>query len=79
MIHSRRTDPMRYLERRLLQETCGSSSLLLSIFAEVGLKHGRYHIGESMIASMRHFLRFIDLDSTFDEYGFQKKVSALHS
>ena len=36
---------------------------------------GRYHVGESMVASMRHFLRFIDLDSTFDNYGFVKKVS----
>lgn len=35
----------------------------------------RYHIGESMLASIRHFLRFIDLDSTFDNYGFRKKVS----
>ena len=37
----------------------------------------RYHVGESMVASMRHFLRFIDLDSTFDSYGFVKKVSPL--
>jgi flavin-dependent dehydrogenase len=29
-----------------------------------------------MLASMRHFLRFIDLDKTFDEYGFKKKVGA---
>ncbi|TAQ85368.1 hypothetical protein B7494_g6309 [Chlorociboria aeruginascens] len=36
----------------------------------------RYHIGESMLASMRHFLRFIDLDSTFDKYGFTRKVGA---
>ena len=34
----------------------------------------RYHIGESMLASIRHFLRFIDLDSVFDSYGFTKKV-----
>jgi 2-polyprenyl-6-methoxyphenol hydroxylase-like FAD-dependent oxidoreductase len=34
----------------------------------------RYHIGESMLPSMRHFLRFIDLDSTFDGYGFKHKV-----
>ena len=34
----------------------------------------RYHIGESMLASIRHFLRFIDLDETFDSYGFRKKV-----
>ncbi|EJD07853.1 FAD/NAD-binding domain-containing protein [Fomitiporia mediterranea MF3/22] len=36
----------------------------------------RYHIGESMLASMRHFLRFIDLDTKFDAYGFTKKVGA---
>ena len=35
----------------------------------------RYHIGESMLASMRHFLRFIDLDETFDSHGFRVKVS----
>ena len=35
----------------------------------------RYHVGESMVASMRHFLRFIELDETFDKYGFVKKVS----
>lgn len=39
----------------------------------------RYHVGESMVASMRHFLRFIDLDSTFDKYGFVKKVSPFPS
>ncbi|KAL9006385.1 MAG: hypothetical protein Q9188_000859 [Gyalolechia gomerana] len=27
-----------------------------------------------MLPSMRHLLRFIDLDSTFDSYGFTKKV-----
>ena len=38
----------------------------------------RYHVGESMVASIRHFLRFIDLDTshtTFNEYGFVKKAS----
>ncbi|PON24531.1 hypothetical protein TGAM01_v206461 [Trichoderma gamsii] len=39
-------------------------------------KFPRYHIGESMLASMRHFLRFIDVDSEFDNYGFTKKVGA---
>ncbi|KAK3906045.1 tryptophan 2-halogenase [Staphylotrichum tortipilum] len=37
-------------------------------------KFPRYHIGESMLASMRHFLRFIDLEKTFDSYGFTRKV-----
>ncbi len=27
-----------------------------------------------MLASLRHFLRFIDLDETFDKYGFNVKV-----
>ncbi|MCJ1251842.1 hypothetical protein MMC30_009080 [Trapelia coarctata] len=36
----------------------------------------RYHIGESMLASIRYFLRFIDLESTFDKHGFQKKYGA---
>jgi hypothetical protein len=37
--------------------------------------HSRYHVGESMVASIRHFLRFVDLDSTFNNHGFIKKVS----
>ncbi|KJK66575.1 Tryptophan halogenase [Aspergillus parasiticus SU-1] len=36
----------------------------------------RYHIGESMLPSIRHFLRFIDLDSKFDSYGFVNKNGA---
>ncbi|KAI9152368.1 Flavine halogenase ascD [Paramyrothecium foliicola] len=36
----------------------------------------RYHIGESMLASMRHLLRFVDLDAKFDSYGFTKKPGA---
>ena len=43
------------------------------------LIYQRYHIGESMLASMRYFLRFIDLESTFDDHGFQKKVSLSRS
>ena len=27
-----------------------------------------------MLASLRHFLRFIDLDETFNNHGFNKKV-----
>ncbi|KAI4173221.1 MAG: hypothetical protein LQ348_006625 [Seirophora lacunosa] len=37
----------------------------------------RYHIGESMLPSIRHLLRFIDLDSTFDTHGFTKKAGAV--
>lgn len=38
----------------------------------------RYHVGESMLPSIRHFLRFIDLDSTFDSYGFVQKVYPIY-
>lgn len=36
----------------------------------------RYHIGESMLPSFRHYLRFIELDSTFDSFGFTRKNGA---
>ncbi|KAK4155039.1 hypothetical protein C8A00DRAFT_32123 [Chaetomidium leptoderma] len=39
-------------------------------------KFPRYHIGESMLASVRFFLRFIDLEETFDRHGFEKKFGA---
>ena len=35
-----------------------------------------YHVGESQLASLRHFLRFIDLEKDFEEFGFNKKVGA---
>ena len=34
----------------------------------------RYHVGESMLASIRHLLRVIELDEVFDRYGFVVKV-----
>lgn len=37
-------------------------------------KFPRYHIGESMLASMRPLLRFVDLDEKFNAHGFVKKV-----
>ena len=30
-----------------------------------------------MLASLRHLLHFIDLDTTFDNYGFTKKVGPI--
>ena len=39
-----------------------------------GEKFPRYHIGESMLPSLRHFFRFVDLDETFVNHGFYKKV-----
>lgn len=42
-------------------------------------KFPRYHVGESMLPSLRHYLRFVDLDSAFDKHGFNKKVSCCKS
>ncbi|KIJ40868.1 hypothetical protein M422DRAFT_780554 [Sphaerobolus stellatus SS14] len=61
-----------------------SGSYAASILAREGInvmvlesqKFPRYHIGESTLASIRHFLRFIDLEKTFDEYNFAKKFGA---
>ncbi|KAK7028532.1 Sulochrin halogenase [Favolaschia claudopus] len=39
-------------------------------------KFPRYHIGESQLASLRHFLRFIDLEKDFEDHGFTKKLGA---
>lgn len=39
-------------------------------------KFPRYHIGESMLPSVRHFLRFIDCDAKFDAHGFRIKKGA---
>ncbi|KDQ15003.1 hypothetical protein BOTBODRAFT_300218 [Botryobasidium botryosum FD-172 SS1] len=39
-------------------------------------KFPRYHIGESMLPSMRHFLRFIDLEDEFEAHGFAIKPGA---
>ncbi|KAL2147438.1 hypothetical protein VTI28DRAFT_9337 [Corynascus sepedonium] len=39
-------------------------------------KHPRYHIGESMLPSMGHFLRFIDCYDAFNSHGFIKKKGA---
>ncbi|KAG6358328.1 hypothetical protein INS49_014212 [Diaporthe citri] len=45
--------------------------------ADVFPRHdSRYHIGESMLASMRYLLRFIELEEEFDKHGFEKKFGA---
>ncbi|KAF3770026.1 hypothetical protein M406DRAFT_335784 [Cryphonectria parasitica EP155] len=40
-------------------------------------KMPRYHIGESFLASFRHYLKFIDLHTKFDNYGFVIKHGAV--
>ncbi|KAF8166309.1 FAD/NAD-binding domain-containing protein [Mycena galopus ATCC 62051] len=39
-------------------------------------KFPRYHVGESMLPSMRGYLRFIDLDDTIMKHGFLPKPGA---
>ncbi|KAJ7079584.1 hypothetical protein B0H15DRAFT_953950 [Mycena belliarum] len=40
------------------------------------LKFPRYHIGESMLPSLRHFLGFIDAEEKVEKHGFEKKPGA---
>ncbi|KAJ7595788.1 FAD/NAD-binding domain-containing protein [Mycena floridula] len=40
------------------------------------VKHPREHVGESMLPSMRHYLRFVDLEAEFDARGFMHKPGA---
>ncbi|KAJ7619465.1 hypothetical protein FB45DRAFT_159835 [Roridomyces roridus] len=61
-----------------------AGSYAASVLAREGLdvvlleasKFPRYHIGESMLPSLRHFLRFIDAERKVEEHGFQKKPGA---
>ncbi|KAF8168995.1 hypothetical protein K438DRAFT_1615682, partial [Mycena galopus ATCC 62051] len=39
-------------------------------------KFPRYHIGESLLPALRHFLRFIDAERKVEKHGFQKKPGA---
>ncbi|EPQ51290.1 FAD/NAD P-binding domain-containing protein [Gloeophyllum trabeum ATCC 11539] len=39
-------------------------------------KFPRYHVGEGMLPSMRHFLRYIDLEDEFHNHGFMHKPGA---
>jgi len=36
----------------------------------------REHIGESMLPSMRHYLRFVDLETEYEKHGFMHKPGA---
>ncbi|KIJ54121.1 hypothetical protein M422DRAFT_73736 [Sphaerobolus stellatus SS14] len=39
-------------------------------------KHPREHVGESMLPSMRHYLRFVDLEEEYDRRKFMHKPGA---
>ncbi|KAJ7319134.1 FAD/NAD-binding domain-containing protein [Mycena albidolilacea] len=39
-------------------------------------KFPRYHIGEGMLPSMRHYLKYIDCEEIFDKHGFMHKPGA---
>ncbi|KAI0139643.1 FAD/NAD(P)-binding domain-containing protein [Xylariaceae sp. FL1272] len=39
-------------------------------------KFPRYHVGESMLAAIRFYLRLIDAEEKFDKHGFEKKFGA---
>ncbi|KAF7297349.1 Flavin-dependent halogenase armH5 [Mycena indigotica] len=48
----------------------------ISVVLLEAAKHPRDHIGESMLPSLRHYLRFIGLEETFEAHGFQHKPGA---
>jgi flavin-dependent dehydrogenase len=50
------------------------STPLISIFSMIINLLDRYHIGESMLPSIRHFLKFIDVEESVIHYGFTVKV-----
>lgn len=41
------------------------------------LTHHRYHVGESMVPSLKHFMEFIGVLLEFEGHGFRVKVSLL--
>jgi flavine halogenase len=53
-----------------------SSSSYCGRLIEISGVLNREHVGESMLPSMRHYLRFIDLEQEYDARGFMHKVSA---
>ncbi|KAG1764906.1 hypothetical protein EDD22DRAFT_1042432 [Suillus occidentalis] len=61
-----------------------SGSYTASVLAREGLdvvlleaaQFPRYHIGESLIPSVRHYLRFIDAEQKLVEMGFKRKPGA---
>lgn len=55
-------------------------SLKLCIFSppypHLLIKDARYHVGESLLPSMKYFLDFIDLEKKFNDHGFLHKVGS---
>jgi len=46
-------------------------------FTRLYIPFFRYHIGESLIPSVRHYLKFIDAEEIVANYGFKIKVPPL--
>ncbi len=57
-----------------LNETTRQKKVALVRLARHSNGLNRYHIGESMLPSMRHFLKFIDAYEKWDSHGFNVKV-----
>jgi len=61
------------LEASKFPRSCCTSSEFTSAYTP----SGRYHIGESLIPSVRHYLRFIDAEDKIASYGFAVKVRGI--
>ncbi|KLO13206.1 FAD/NAD(P)-binding domain-containing protein [Schizopora paradoxa] len=61
-----------------------AGSYTATVLAQEGIKtvllelehFPRYHVGESMLPSLRHFLQYVGADDKFKNHGFKKKVGA---
>ncbi|KAG5650278.1 hypothetical protein H0H81_012768 [Sphagnurus paluster] len=61
-----------------------AGSYAASVLAREGLnvtvfeadKFPRYHVGESLLPSVRPYFRFIGAESILEDYGFMRKVDA---
>lgn len=53
--------------------------MAVELFVSLHSTLSRYHVGESLIPSARHYLRFIDAEKKMINCGFTRKVLTLFS
>jgi hypothetical protein len=72
--------PRRCWHERVYRRSClkrirSLGEYLLQVQGQVRIERHRYHIGESLLPSMREFLQFIDAYDKFEAHGFRHKVN----
>jgi hypothetical protein len=72
--------PLLWLERgslwywQRLRSFLGKPCVHFAILSPLTVQGPRYHIGESMLPSIRPFMRFIDAEEKVSSHGFTFKV-----